>query len=46
MQATNQHKQQSNFERKKLMASMAERLTRVSGVQIQVRSNLIHCVWD
>jgi len=43
MQATNQYKQQSNFERKKLMA---EQLTCVSGVQIQVRPNIIHCVWD
>jgi len=46
MQVTNQYKQQSNLERKKLMASMAERLTWVSGIQIQVWPNLIHCVWD
>jgi len=46
MQATNQYKQQSNFDRKKLMASMVERLTYMSGVQIQVQPNLIHCVWD
>jgi len=46
MQATNQFKQQSNIDREKLTASMAERLTRVSGVQIQVRPNKIHCVWD
>jgi len=46
MQATNQSKQQSNFEREKLTASIAEQLTRVSGVQIQVRPNLTHCIWD
>jgi len=46
MQATHQYKQQSNFERKKLTASMAKRLTRVSRVQIQVWPNFIHCVWD
>jgi len=46
MQATNQYKQQANFERKKLTASIAEWLTHVSGVQIQVWPNLIHCVWD
>jgi len=48
MQATNQYKQQSYFERKKLMTSMAEWLARISGVvvQIVVRPNLIHCVWD
>jgi len=46
MQATYQYKQQSNFERKKLTTSMAERLTCKSGVQIQVWPNLIHCVWD
>jgi len=46
MQATNQYKQQSNFERKKLTTLMAEWLTHVSGVQIQVCPNLIHCVWD
>jgi len=44
MQATNQYKQKSNFGRKKLKTSMAEWLTHVSGVQIQVRTNLIHCV--
>jgi len=46
MQATNQYKQQSNFEREKLTSSMAERLARMSRVQIQDRLNLIHCVWD
>jgi len=46
MQATNQYKQQSNFERKKLTTLMAEWLTHKSGVQIQVRPNLIHCIWD
>jgi len=46
MQATNQYKQQSNFKRKKLTVSMAVWLTHVSGVQIQVWPNLIHCVWD
>jgi len=45
MQATNQYKQQSNFERK-LTNSMVEWLTYVSGVKIQVQPNLIHCVWD
>jgi len=39
MQVTNQYKQQSNFERKKLTTSIAEWLTHVSGVQIQVWSN-------
>jgi len=34
MQASNQSKQQSNFEREKLTVSMTERLTCVSGVQI------------
>jgi len=43
MQATNQSKQQSNFEREKLMA---EWLTRMCGVQIQAHPNLIRCVWD
>jgi len=46
MQATNQYKQQLNFERKKLTASMAERSTHMSGVQIQVQPNLIHFVSD
>jgi len=46
MQATNQYKQQSNFERKKLTTSMAEWLTHMSAVQIQVRPNLIHCFWN
>jgi len=46
MQATNQYKQQSNFKRKKLTASIAEWLTRAFKVQIQVRPILIHCVWN
>jgi len=40
MQATNQYKQQLNL--KKLMASMAELLTRVFRVLIQVRPYLIY----
>jgi len=35
VQATNQYKQQSYIERKKLTTLMAEYLTHVSGVQIQ-----------
>jgi len=45
MQVTNQYKQQSNFE-DKINGLMAEWLTHVSVVQIQVRPNLIHSVWD
>jgi len=46
MQATNQYKQQSNFENKNLTASMVKWLTHVAGVQIYAQPNLIHCICD